>query len=285
MLKQCKSAQLRVFHLCGTSCLFHLNKSLRQLKEVQIQILLETCVGGIYYRGLPYISSPTRCRCSSLFSFSATSICPACTCNVCVLCPSPCLPAFHSPILVQLPCKRQLLLPQWWVPWPFPSLDDTDRQSGTDRNYAGLPTNLYSACNPNAPASMCCALHPSLYLNENSGSICRSDGLCINGNGKYISRTACTDQSWRSPECIKLCVNDLAQAGNDIAITPCADGSYCCGNDGIATSCCQSGLGYFVVNGETTRVNPKTSSSIRIQSSTSSSTVCILSLQPYGSSR
>ncbi len=59
MLKQCESAQLRVFYLYGTSCLFHLKKGRRQLKEAQIQILLETCVGGIYYRGLPYISSPT----------------------------------------------------------------------------------------------------------------------------------------------------------------------------------------------------------------------------------
>lgn len=159
--------------------------------------------------------------------------------------------------------------------------DYTNKHSGTDRNSGGLPANLYDACNPSASASMCCALDStSDFLNGDSGTICRNDGLCINAKGKKITRTACTDQTWQSPECIKLCVNGTDQANHDVFITPCADGSYCCGENAVATSCCQNGQGYFIVNGEETRVNPNgSSSSSSISSSTSSSTVCILSFQ------
>jgi len=165
------------------------------------------------------------------------------------------------------------------VPHPFLQLYYTKEQQGTDRNSGGLPANLYDACNPSASASMCCALDSkSDFLNGDSGTICRNDGLCINANGKKITRTACTDQTWQSPECIKLCVNGTDQANHDVFITPCDDGSYCCGSNAVATSCCQSGQGYFVVNGEETRVNPNgtlsSSSTSSTSSSTSSSMVC-----------
>lgn len=128
---------------------------------------------------------------------------------------------------------------------------------------------------------MCCALDAtSVFLNDDSGTICRNNGLCISTNGLKISRTACTDQTWQSPECIKLCFNGTDQANNDVIVTPCTDGSYCCGSNAVATSCCQNGLGYFIVNGEETRVNPhSSSSSSSTSSSTSLATVCVLSFQ------
>ena len=76
-------------------------------------------------------------------------------------------------------------------------------------------------------------------------------------------RTACTDYTWQSPECIKLCINGTNEAGNDIQVMQCNDGSYCCPgstyND-IATSCCSDGQGgVWIVDGEETNVNPNLS--------------------------
>ncbi len=67
--------------------------------------------------------------------------------------------------------------------------------AGTDRN-AGLPSNIYSACDPSASASMCCALDRTFpFLNVRSGITCRSDGLCADVNNEYLSRTDCTDET------------------------------------------------------------------------------------------
>lgn len=167
----------------------------------------------------------------------------------------------------------------------FPSRPtSTDNRAGTDRN-AGLPPNLYAACNPSASASMCCALDSTSYfLNGKSGTICRSDGLCANGNGQYITRTACTDLTWQSPDCVKLCINGTNQAGNDMFITPCNDGSYCCGNNAVAIQCCADGQGVFVVNGDETMVNPNpvTSRSTSSTASTTQTTTANASAAPQG---
>ena len=106
---------------------------------------------------------------------------------------------------------------------------------------------------------MCCAQDlGSPYLNGKSGVDCRSDGLCADAGNDAIYRVACTDQTWQSPECIKLCVNGTIEAGNDEQVTQCSDGSYCCGgtNNGIAAACCNGGQGVWIVNGEETSVNP-----------------------------
>jgi hypothetical protein len=52
----------------------------------------------------------------------------------------------------------------------------------------------------------------------------------------------------------------------DIMLTPCSDGSYCCGSDNEA--CCELGEGYFIVNGE---VVPASSVSSTMVSSTTQS--------------
>ena len=137
----------------------------------------------------------------------------------------------------------------------------TNSCAGTDRN-AGLPANLYTPCNPNASASMCCSQdRSSPYLNGKSGVDCRSDGLCADAGNDAIYRIACTDPTWQSPECIKLCVNGTIEAGSDVQVTQCSDGSYCCGStaNGIASACCNGGQGVWIVNGEETSVNPNAS--------------------------
>lgn len=54
-------------------------------------------------------------------------------------------------------------------------------------------------------------------------------------------------------------------SGADATVTPCDDGSYCCGNGTLAEKCCNDKKGVFVIDGITTDVNPlstsKTSSS------------------------
>ena len=57
-------------------------------------------------------------------------------------------------------------------------------------------------------------------------------------------------------------------------VTPCNDGSFCCGNGTVAGSCCRQGNGLFVVDGEARRKNPASfqdSTVSRTASATSSS--------------
>ena len=111
---------------------------------------------------------------------------------------------------------------------------------------------------------MCCAqdaLSPS--LNDHSGVDCRNDGLCADVGNNALWRTACTDDTWLSPEFIKLCIYGPNEAGNEIQVMQCSDGSYCCGgstyND-VATYCCSGGQGgVWIVGGEETNVNPNLS--------------------------
>ncbi|KAL8816339.1 MAG: hypothetical protein Q9191_008350 [Dirinaria sp. TL-2023a] len=62
-----------------------------------------------------------------------------------------------------------------------------------------------------------------------------------------------------------------------IEVTPCGDGSYCCGEGPIAGSCCENGEGVWIENGEETLQNPSLSnatlqpSSPTIETSTATS--------------
>lgn len=70
--------------------------------------------------------------------------------------------------------------------------------NGTDRN-AGLSAEVYLPCDPGDEHSMCCA------SNRSVPDKCRSDGLCLSGNDGIVWRESCTDPTWKSPSCIKLC--------------------------------------------------------------------------------
>lgn len=62
----------------------------------------------------------------------------------------------------------------------------------------------YQPCNsvPNA-SSMCC--------DTSAGDQCQPNGLCkgFPDNTPQLWRDSCTDQSWRSPFCLQLCVNGV----------------------------------------------------------------------------
>lgn len=63
-------------------------------------------------------------------------------------------------------------------------------------------------------------------------------------------------------------------------VTECADGSYCCGNDGNAKACCKEGRGVRIVDGQV--ANPSTSR--RIGPATSAAASSMPSSQAFAPS-
>ncbi|KAI4284400.1 MAG: hypothetical protein L6R38_001453 [Xanthoria sp. 2 TBL-2021] len=146
--------------------------------------------------------------------------------------------------------------------------------NGTDRNE-GFPNDTYFPVNPGDDFSMCCS---------HFGDQPRGDGLCANFDGSVIWRESCTDRTWQSPKCIKLCAGSSPdtnnspgigrQMDNDEQVTPCSDGSYCCGDGSLGSSCCNQGRGVFVRDGTTQAANPTSTpaSSSSLQSPSGSPT-------------
>lgn len=77
--------------------------------------------------------------------------------------------------------------------------------NGTDVNVV-LQTEDYRACDPGDEDSMCCA------LNRPDPDKCRSDGLCQSAWDTNVWRESCTDRSWKSSKCIKLCNTGIGRA-------------------------------------------------------------------------
>lgn len=77
--------------------------------------------------------------------------------------------------------------------------------NGTDVNLL-FPQDVYLPCNAGDDVSMCCALNRKLL------DKCRSDGLCLSTFDSNIWRDSCTDWTWRSPKCIKLCTEGIGQS-------------------------------------------------------------------------
>lgn len=124
--------------------------------------------------------------------------------------------------------------------------------NGTDRNI-GSSAEIYRPCDGGGKHSMCCRTMDH--------DRCRSDGLCLNFQHNEIWRESCTDPTWQSPECLKLCVMGLDQHNeqmvlSDERVTACENGSFCCGMGPNSSKCCNQGKGVWVVNGITTDKNP-----------------------------
>ncbi|KAL9584235.1 MAG: hypothetical protein Q9212_002239 [Teloschistes hypoglaucus] len=51
------------------------------------------------------------------------------------------------------------------------------------------------------------------------------------------------------------------QEDNDEQVTPCANGSYCCGDGSLGFNCCNEGRGVFLKDGTTQKANPTATSS------------------------
>ena len=70
--------------------------------------------------------------------------------------------------------------------------------NGTDSANFLAGDGIYKPCNPGDSVSMCCR----------AGDKCRQDGLC--GDSPFDGMTwrgMCTDPTWESSECLKLCIN------------------------------------------------------------------------------
>jgi hypothetical protein len=112
---------------------------------------------------------------------------------------------------------------------------------------------LYAPCDNVAAVSMCCAIGTGRVA-AGTADNCIPGGLCYNQGANLYWRESCTDPTWNDPACIKLFVNGTAV--NDVAITPCDDGSWCDGVGEGSVDCCKAGDGFFVVNGAETTQNP-----------------------------
>ncbi|KAK3984224.1 hypothetical protein QBC44DRAFT_385925 [Cladorrhinum sp. PSN332] len=101
--------------------------------------------------------------------------------------------------------------------------------------------SLFSPCNrlgitqANAHSS-CCQLGGDP---PESRDLCAITGLCLN-NG-IVRRGFCTDPSWKSPACVKVCDDPDAGGSPDsfAEMTSCTDGTYCCGRNNL--TCCGTG--------------------------------------------
>ncbi|MCJ1262078.1 hypothetical protein MMC22_001948 [Lobaria immixta] len=51
------------------------------------------------------------------------------------------------------------------------------------------------------------------------------------------------------------------QADSNAMVTPCSDGSFCCGNGTIGEQCCSDKKGIFIIDGNTANMNPSGASS------------------------
>lgn len=72
------------------------------------------------------------------------------------------------------------------------------------------------------------------------------------------------------------------QMDNDEQVTPCSDGSYCCGDGSLGSSCCNQGRGVFVRDWTTQAANPTSTpaSSSSLQSPSGSPTTTGLPAGP-----
>ncbi|KAK0371264.1 hypothetical protein CLIM01_11372 [Colletotrichum limetticola] len=152
--------------------------------------------------------------------------------------------------------------------------------NGTNRHdLTNANIQKYASCESSGHG-MCCNI---------AGDKCQADGLCWNEEHKQLWRESCTDPTWESPKCLKLCVTDdydtgclrrqltsesdvsadnhqesddgIPGSGMDVVITKCSDGSYCCGEGQNASICCMAGRGVYIVDGKIITSSAASSSS------------------------
>ncbi|KAL8868120.1 MAG: hypothetical protein Q9174_005203 [Haloplaca sp. 1 TL-2023] len=63
------------------------------------------------------------------------------------------------------------------------------------------------------------------------------------------------------------------QADDDQQVTPCSDGSYCCGDGSLGSDCCNEGRGVFIRDGTTQRENPSATATNGASSATASASM------------
>ncbi|KAF2114240.1 hypothetical protein BDV96DRAFT_600957 [Lophiotrema nucula] len=121
----------------------------------------------------------------------------------------------------------------------------------------------YASCAGDSDApSMCCRINDQNASNDTCATEPAYKGLCHSAGGQ-LWRESCTDQSWESESCVKLCWGQdpvlltngtttyTNQSNGDYLITICPqDGSLCCGAAGsdAVTQCCTEEKGVWLDN-------------------------------------
>ncbi|KAI4229226.1 MAG: hypothetical protein LQ349_006423 [Xanthoria aureola] len=144
---------------------------------------------------------------------------------------------------------------------PRPSISAADSPIS-----ANTSANLLFKCNANTTFTTCCM---------RGTETCGPDLLCHNVNGYLVARQYCTDPTWTTDQCSRLCP-EFNEAGT--VLTTCDDGSYCCGSR--ADDCCDAGRGYkinpsngeIVIQSKTTSTSSSSSTSSTAAPATTSST-------------
>ncbi|KAI1499337.1 hypothetical protein F5X99DRAFT_430716 [Biscogniauxia marginata] len=80
---------------------------------------------------------------------------------------------------------------------------------------------------------------------EYDGDAHASIGLC-GVPGTQLWRGSCTDPTWTSPACLNLCADGDYAAAEEVEITTCNDGSFCCGAS--SSGCCERGEGVLIID-------------------------------------
>jgi len=109
----------------------------------------------------------------------------------------------------------------------------------------GETANGLVPCNPSANVTACCK----------DSDLCLTNGFCFSPGLNSIVRRACTDKTFNSTDCPRTCLKDELGAG-DVVMTPCGQYSFfCCGQDGNARNCCDSGNHTNIGTSEVINVN------------------------------
>ncbi|KAK6340779.1 hypothetical protein TWF696_009099 [Orbilia brochopaga] len=141
----------------------------------------------------------------------------------------------------------------------------------------------YQPCNNVAGVpSMCCKIANS----GSSADACLSNGLCsgvtASGDGFALWRESCTDPTWESLACLKICLRKgkgYDWLAEDAPITLCQDGTICCGGKVTGGNCCSSNSGFQLPTGLVVGLPPTSTSMTSAASSTSTSSASKSSTQ------
>lgn len=97
---------------------------------------------------------------------------------------------------------------------------------------------------------------------------CLNNGLCFHPSEQTIGRYSCTDKTWKSSLCPKVCTTSNGSNGGNQAVLQCSDGKYCCDGNRSFDCCSDSNSEFFQFDGKVAVMSPM--SNAQTQTSTPS---------------
>lgn len=106
----------------------------------------------------------------------------------------------------------------------------TASEAACYRPDGSLEEGTWLPCNKDASQdSMCCALGIGVApenRTEDTLDQCLPEGLCFNPSAGTYWRGSCTDKTWKSPNCNRLCIDGEVSAKSASFIRTNADSRY-----------------------------------------------------------